>query len=74
MSEPKPKIFNGKTVCNECPKLADCMYDGTVSEWSDFNYTFTRKCYVAGLEDIRYGPSSDKNAKCPYVTEGSEDA
>jgi hypothetical protein len=67
-------MFNGKTVCNDCPKLMDCMYDGTVSEWFDPEYTFSRKNYVALLEDVRYGPSSDKNAKCPYVTEGSEDA
>ena len=69
MAEPKPRTFNGKTVCNKCPKLMDCMYDGTVSEWFDPDYTFTRKHYVAGLEDVRYGPSVDRLAKCPYVEE-----
>ena len=72
MAEPKPKMFKGKTVCNDCPKLMDCMYDGTVAEWFDSEYTFTRKSYVAGLEDVRYGPSSDWFAKCPHM-KGEQD-
>lgn len=72
MAEPKPTMFKGKTVCNDCPKLADCMYDGTVAEWFDPEYTFTRKSYVHGLEDVRYGPSVDRLATCPYMKEGAD--
>jgi hypothetical protein len=69
MAEPKPKMFKQVTVCNACPKLMDCIYDGTVVEWFDPEYTFARKSYIYGLEETRYGPKDDKYAMCPYLEE-----